>query len=171
MAGPTLRTDIVDVYVFRVIRRPGETAPAVRFLQLHRCAGALSGTWQPVMGHVHEGERSTRTALRELAEETDYAPKHGLLRVWQLESVNTYFLASHESVVLSPCFAALVADDVEPQLNEEHDAHRWVERDAADRAFLWPGQRQALAEIVREFVPVVMGGVSEVEALLRVRLD
>ncbi len=146
MAGPVMRTDIVDVYVFR-------TQPRLQFLQLHRAEGALSGTWHPVMGHVLEHETAPQTALRELAEETGYAPGNALDGLWQLEQPNIYYLTSHESMVLSPCFAARVNPNVEPRLNEEHDDHRWVDRDDADRLFLWPGQRLALQQIQRDLIP------------------
>ena len=68
MAGPSVRTDIVDVYVFRHGATGGRGD--VQFLQMRRCHGAMAGTWQPVMGHVEEGETATETAARELAEET-----------------------------------------------------------------------------------------------------
>lgn len=164
MAGPTLRTDIVDVYVFR--RR----LAAIEFLQLHRAGGALSGTWQPVMGHVRDGNTAVATALRELEEETGYAPGRSLTSLWQLEAVNTYFLASRDCVMLSPCFAALVEPDADPRLNNEHDDFRWVARDHVDRFFIWPGQRTAIEQIVRDLVPAVMGAPSAVSNLLRIEL-
>ena len=54
MPGPQMRTDIVDVYVFR---RPSlDAGAAAEFLQLRRISGAMAGSWQPVMGHVEAGE-------------------------------------------------------------------------------------------------------------------
>jgi len=151
MAGPSIRTDIVDVYVFR---RPAGRTRAVEFLQLHRVATEkdLARTWQPVMGHVEGAERAAETALRELREETGFGIGHGLIGFWQLETPNTYFLHSHECLVMSPCFAAQVAPVVEPVLDAAHDAHRWIDRAAVDRWFLWPGQRQAIAQIVRDLL-------------------
>ena len=165
MPGPTLRTDIVDVYVFRC-RKPGHACD-VEFLQLRRAASAvLPGSWQPVMGHTLDGETAAQAALRELREETGFAPGAGVEAAWQLEEPNAYFLARLDCVMLSPCFAVRVAAGVEPTLNPEHDAARWVKRDATDRAFLWPGQRKAVAQIVRD----VLEPGSPVEAVLRVRL-
>jgi dATP pyrophosphohydrolase len=141
---------VIDVYVLR--RGQG---CAVEFLQMHRAKGVLSGTWQPVMGHSHEGETAVQTALRELREETGFAPDAPgstgplkLLNLWQLEEPNIYFLASLDTIVMGPCFAAEVAGGAEPVLNDEHDAHRWIERAHADRYFLWPGQRKALRQII-----------------------
>ena len=151
MAGPVIRTDIVDVYVFR--RRSDRRSGDVEFLQLHRTAGqALAGTWQPVMGHMEQGETAAGTALRELEEETGFKPHAGLLGFWQLESPNTYFLHSHESIVMSPCFAAEVTPGAEPRLDASHDQVRWLAPDHADRYLLWPGQREAVRQVLRDIL-------------------
>ena len=67
-------TDIVDVHVFR--QRVGGTADGdVEFLQMRRSHGALSGTWQPVIGHVVGDETAVETARRELEEETGFVAR------------------------------------------------------------------------------------------------
>lgn len=163
MPGPLVRTDIVDVYVFR--RPRGRTRDA-QFLQLHRHIGEtdLPHTWQPVMGHIEGEERAAQTALRELQEETGFAPDNGLIGVWQLESPNAYFLHSHECFMMSPCFAVEVVPDIEPRLDPTHDAHRWIDRPHVDRHFLWPGQRSAIVQIVRD----ILDPTSRVEPILRI---
>ena len=171
MAGPELRTDIVDVYVFRRSTKGGAPAHGVQFLQLRRVGGALDKTWQPVMGHIQPNETATRAALRELHEETRYARGHGLIGFWQLETVNTYFLAAKDVVMLSPCFAAEVEPGVVPCLNREHDAARWVPRDRVDQAFLWPGQRAALQEVVRDILANPRDAAPSVADRLRIDLD
>lgn len=148
MAGPGVRTDIVDVYVFR-----HEHGTGAEFLQLRRTSPPLAGTWQPVMGHILPHETATAAALRELREETGYAPDRGLRALWQLECPNVFFLASADAMMLSPCFAAWVDPQVEPVLDASHDAVRWIPRDRCDRDFLWPGQRQAIDQIVRDLLP------------------
>lgn len=155
--GPVIRSDIVDVYVFR--RRAADAVgPPAEFLQMRRAQGALVGTWHPVMGHIDDNELAPVTALRELGEETGYGPRGAgdearkLLGFWQLEKLNTYYLASHNSIVMSPGFAAEVAPDSDPVLDESHDAFRWVAVDRVDRNFLWPGQRDAIAHIMRDIV-------------------
>lgn len=162
MPGPPIRTDIVEVYVFRA-PAAGRSADA-QFLQLRRAAGAeLPGTWQPVMGHLLQGERAAAGALRELAEETGLPPLQAM-GFWQLEELNTFFFHAAEAVVMSPGFAVRVEPGWEPVLNHEHDAHRWVKRDAAERAFLWPGQRHAIEQVVRD----VLAADSMVEPFLRI---
>jgi len=154
MPGPKIRTDIVEVYVFRRSRAVlrGHATRGLEFLQLHRSSGKISHTWQPVMGHVEEGETATQAALRELKEEAGYAVGSGLVAAWQIEAVNTYFLASIDAVMMSPGFAVEVSPDVEPKLDDSHDGARWVPRDACDRMFFWPGQRRAVTEIVEEII-------------------
>lgn len=147
MPGPALRTDIVDVIVFR------RAAAGVEFLQLRRAAAPLAGTWQPVMGHVEESESAAAAALRELAEETGYAPDRGLVGFWQLESLNVYFLAARDCVMLSPGFAAEVDATREPVLDVSHSAHRWVAPGQVESLFLWPGHRHAIAQIQRDILP------------------
>lgn len=150
MPGPKVRTDIVEVYVFRRAARG-----VAEFLQLRRSKGAMAGSWQPVMGHIEEGETAAAAAIRELKEETGFAPgpeKKSLTAIWQLESVNAFFLATHDAILLSPGFAAEIAPGHEPRLDDTHDAHRWVPRDQADRLFVWPGQRQAIQQIIADII-------------------
>jgi len=155
MAGPSVRTDIVDVYVFRHGAAGGRGD--VQFLQMRRCHGAMAGTWQPVMGHVEEGETATEAAARELAEETGWecqphASTSPVLGFWQLEPVTTYFLNQLDCIMMSPCFAVEVASDAEPTCDDAHDAHRWVRREETNMQFIWPGQRTAVAAILRDLV-------------------
>lgn len=174
MAGPPIRTDIVDVYVFRRplshVRSEGSEGrirptTSLQFLQLHRGPHvSLPATWHPVMGHMHDGETAARTALRELREETGYASGAGLLGFWQLEQPNVYFLHSHEALLMSPCFAVEVQSDREPIIDADHDAARWVRRAYVDRCFLWPGQRSAIASLVRD----ILEPGSPVERALRI---
>jgi 8-oxo-dGTP pyrophosphatase MutT (NUDIX family) len=152
MPGPSIRTDIVEVFVFR---RPPEARGTTRveFLQLRRNKPPAPGSWQPIMGHIEAGETAVRAALRELHEEAGYEPAH-LLGFWQLESLDTFFVAPSDSIMMCPLFAAEVSPSAPPpRLDDTHDAHRWIARDAADRAFLWPGQRAAIEQIVSDILP------------------
>ncbi len=164
---PQVCTDIVDVYVFRRGAAASFVAhgAAVEFLQMRRSAGPLAATWQTIMGHVNPGETAAQTALRELKEETGFAPP-ALLGLWQLEEINSYFLASRDAIMLSPCFAVEVRAGAEPVMNEEHDAHRWVKRDHAERCFVWPGQRAAIEGISRD----ILAADSTVRDILRINV-
>ncbi len=144
--GPSIRTDVIDVYVFR--RAFSDPVAPVHFLQIRRTRTPMRGTWQPVMGHIEPGERALDTAVRELHEELGLAPAaQALLGLYQLEQTYPYFLAEIDQIVLSPRFAAEVAPFWEPTLNAEHDAARWVAPADVESAFMWPGQIAALREI------------------------
>lgn len=148
VGGPVIRSDIVDVYILR----RGLSAP-IEFLQLLRAAEPLKDTWQPLMGHIEADETAVQTAMREMQEEVGLAPGGpALVGLWALEQVHPYYVSRIDCIVLSPRFAAEVAKDWEPVLNAEHKAHRWVDSACAGTAFMWPGQRLAIEEIMREIV-------------------
>ena len=142
---PELHADIVDVYIVRA----GEHGP--EFLQLRRTAEPLSGTWQPVMGHVESGETAIATAVRELGEEVGLrAGDTAWLGFWQLEDVHPYFIARLDAVMLSPRFLVEVDRAWSPNLDGEdaHDAHRWVNANELAKRFMWPGQVRACEEAI-----------------------
>src|SRR4051812_1092336 len=149
---PAIRTDIVDVYVFRRFPSEGITRgdPYVEVLQLYRAEAPLVSTWQPVMGHVESGETGAACAWRELFEELGLQRGDAaLLGLWALEQVHPYFMAELDAVILSPRFAAEVSGHWEPRLNGEHRAHRWIAAHQAHRYFMWPGQVAAVHEITQ----------------------
>lgn len=141
--GPELRTDVVDVYVFR---RRGNR---IEFLQLHRRGEPLKATWQPIMGHVHRDETAVSCARRELREEVGLASgSRALLGFWALEQVHPFFIAQMDAIFLSPRIAAEVPAMWAPRLNSEHDKARWVPSAKVDECFMWPGQIGAIREIL-----------------------
>ncbi len=140
---PTLRTDILDAYLFRASPR------GIQFLQLLRSQPPLAGSWQPVMGHINPGETAVAAAIREIAEETALNVRHkDCLGFWALESVHPFFLPGPDAIILSPCFAAHAPADWSPTLNEEHSSHRWILEHDLDANFMWPGQRAACREVI-----------------------
>lgn len=146
-AGPRVRTDIIDIYIFR---RAPSASP--EFLQLRRALAPLADTWHPIMGHIEGGETALMAAARELREEVGLAPcDPAILGSWALEQVHPYYIAQIDAIVLSPRFALEVVPGWEPALNDEHQAGRWVE--TAD-LFMWPGQRAAVDEIVATIMPM-----------------
>lgn len=150
--GPSFRTDIIDVYLFRRVGAPDRNE--IEILQLLRAGAPMDNTWQPVMAHVESGETAWACALREIEEEVGLARSDPALRAfWALEQVWPYYLADLDCIVASPRFAAEVAPGWEPTLNDEHSDRRWIA--APDHAgipatefFMWPGQKHAVAEIM-----------------------
>ncbi len=170
--GPRLRSDVVEVMVFRI---PTGPTVAPELLQIRRAKPPLMGTWQPVMGHIEAGETAVQAALRELREETGLdtpasAPGGGLssppaipsvplslpsasvpscfLAMWSLEQVHPYFIAAIDSIVLPARFAVHAAPAWSPTLNHEHSQHRWIVATDAPRWFMWPGQAAAARELI-----------------------
>lgn len=147
--GPRVRTDVVDVYVFR--RREGAKPD---FLQLLRASPPLDQTWHPVMGHIEPGETASQCAMRELREEVGLdAGDPSLLGVFALEQVHPFYIAAIDSIVMSPRFAAEVAPAWEPRLNAEHSAWRWTPYAEVHEKFMWPGQIASVREIITTILP------------------
>ena len=149
-----VRADLVSVFVVR----PDAAGASHEFLQLRRAAGEyLAGTFQTVRGRVEPGEPAWRAALRELREETAFAPAE----FYRLGTVETIYLPGPtdaaddrgDAVRLCPAFCAVIPAGGEPALNDEHDAARWVARAdvQADPAatFMWASEWPAVAEVCR----------------------
>lgn len=158
LGGPAIRTDVIDVYVFRRLApSPGEHHE-IELLQLLRAGAPMDRTWQPVMGHVEPGERAWEAALRELEEEVGLARADpALVGMWALEQVWPYYLADLDCIVVSPRFALEVAREWEPRINPEHSDARWIGAphhggQPAGEFFMWPGQKHAIRELLEEIV-------------------
>lgn len=113
----------------------------------------MSGSWQPVIGHLRPGETAAAGAVRELGEETGLRPGNAAWKgFWALEQVPPYLLAATDEIVLSPRFAAEVGAGWSPRLDGEHSAWRWVALANAASSFMWPGQVAACAEVASVIV-------------------
>jgi 8-oxo-dGTP pyrophosphatase MutT (NUDIX family) len=164
---PIIRCDIVDVYIFRRDGQAGHSGhheQPIELLQLYRSsAGDEHGEpcdvltnippWQPVMGHVRDGESAVACALRELSEEVCLLERQAeWLGFWSLEQVHPYFVPQWDAIVMSPRFAAEVTREWRPVLSAEHTLFRWVHAHQARRYFTWPGQLAAVREITTELL-------------------
>lgn len=137
------RYDMVQCYVVR------QTPTGFDFLQLRRAAGDfMGGTWQSIYGGIKESETAWQAALRELLEETGLTP----LEFYQLDTVNTFYLAKDDSIWNCPGFCAIVAAGARIQLNVEHEEYRWRPREQFLAELVWPGERMACAELCREIL-------------------
>ncbi len=160
-SGPPIRTDAVDVYVFREFGGGPSTPPnRAEFLQIRRVKEPAPGTWQTVMGGIDEGEKAIDAALRELQEEIGAGP-NDLTGLWFLGQVYPFYQPLWDCIVLMPRFAARVRPDFEPTLNDEHDAHRWnpielpADRDTLDALamkYVWSSQRSCVREVVGDIL-------------------
>jgi len=140
---PEIVSNVIDVYAFR------RNGTQVEFLLLKRSQGRrLAKTWQAVHGRIEPGETAVQAALRELKEETALRPSG----FWQLEFVNTFYLAAEDALLMCPCFAAEIDPATEIVLSDEHTAFRWEPSARAQEGYMWPGQRHAVHEIMAEII-------------------
>lgn len=145
-----VRYDMIQCYVVRPSATGGHD-----FLQLRRVpTDFMGGTWQSIYGGIIEGETAWQAAVRELREETGLAP----LEFYQLDTINSFYLAADDSIWNCPGFCAVVDGQSLPILNEEHDAFRWLARDDFLKQLMWPGERLACAELCRE---ILDGGIAK----------
>ena len=129
-----------------VARKPGQ---GWEFLQLLRSAGRyMAGTWQLVSGQIEAGETGPQAAIRELREETGLVPAE----FYQLDVVNTFYLAKDDGIWMVPLFCAIVSPDAAVRLNDEHDDCRWVAREELAAKLMWPGEGAAFDELCRQII-------------------
>jgi len=133
------------VSCFVVRRRPS----GHELLQLRREPTRYMGdTWQLVTGGIKAGEKAWQGALRELREEAGLTP----IEFYQLDVINTFYLATVDSIIHSPMFCAIVAPDAPVVLNPENTEFRWVPREEMPGKLMWPGERTALAELYHQIL-------------------
>lgn len=152
-----VRRDMVTVFV----ARPDERGAAHEFLQLRRVAGDyMGGTWQTVRGVVEPGETAIAGALRELKEESGLTPRE----FYGLSSIDSFYTARFDTIWHCAVFFALIDREQSVVLNEEHDAHRWVAQTSINENFMWPRERELIAEIGRE---ILSGGLAKAHLLIK----
>jgi dATP pyrophosphohydrolase len=127
---------IARVEVMVHVRRGDE------FLVLRR-SQASGGYWHSVAGGVEEGEEPEDAGRRELREEIGLEAG-ALVELAGFE----YVRESWEPLAGGTCrVAAFLADappGFEPELNHEHDEHRWCTKEDALELLRWPEPREVL---------------------------
>ncbi len=132
---------MIEAHLFR------ETPEGIEFLVLKRSKEEIfPDIWQMVTGSINEGEKAYETAMREIVEETMLKP----LRLWVVPNINSFYSTKTDSVLLIPVFAALVRNDMNPVISNEHSEFKWVTKQEAASLFAWPGQVKSL-DIIEEY--------------------
>ena len=145
----------VDVLVLR------RTGTEFECLLLRRATGRSPGSWEMVHGKLDPGEPPPSAALRELKEETGYAP----IRLYNLSRVESFYLHKADAVTLVGMFAAFV-EQGPVKLSEEHDAFAWLPLDEARRRFSWPREVRCLDDAMHL---LGSGDAGALEDALRIR--
>ncbi|MGH6893496.1 MAG: NUDIX hydrolase [Dongiaceae bacterium] len=123
------------------------TGEAARLLVLQRNKNTSRGLWSLVMGRIEKGETAAEAIRREIAEETGIAAE----ALYTSGCCDTFFNSGANSVEIMPIFVAPFAKTPEVTLDHEHLAYRWLSFAEAAEILAYPGQRQALPEIKRDF--------------------
>jgi 8-oxo-dGTP pyrophosphatase MutT (NUDIX family) len=137
-----------EVAVF-VTRKSGSEV-----LIVHR-SPEQGGYWHVVAGGVEPGEAVEEAAERELLEETGLIAKV----MARVDVMYAYSLSEEPAdrrslydpsiaMVEVRCFQVTAPDDWEPNLDWEHDDHRWCEPGEAFSALRWPDTAEALRELL-----------------------
>lgn len=125
---------VVDVVVLRRVGR------AWRVLTLQRAAGVRStGAWEIVHGSIEPRETPVQAALRELREETGFAPE----RLYSI-TTNPFYLSRSDTIQVAVAFAAVVTS-AKFTLGVEHSRAKWKPCCGAEAARLAANPRSAPA--------------------------
>jgi 8-oxo-dGTP pyrophosphatase MutT (NUDIX family) len=153
---PTIVSNIVEVYIFRIL----DGMP--QYLLLKRAASdpLYAGIWQVVTGTLEDSETAVAGAQREAAEETGLSFE----RVWTVPGIGAFYDAAHDAVNLCPLFAAQAEPGKEPRLSREHEMYGWFEHERARAFLVWPSQKASL-DVVHQFI----AGQAESASLTRLR--
>ena len=120
---------------------------AARILVLQRNKNTSRGLWSLVMGRVEKGESAAYAVRREIAEETGIAVE----ALYTSGCCDTFFNSGANAIEIMPIFVATFAAAPAVTLDHEHLAYRWLGFAEAVDILAYPGQRQAMPEIKRDF--------------------
>ena len=133
---PRLRSRFVAVYV---VRRAA--AGGLEFLLLQRPPEhRFAGDWQPVGGHIEEGETAWQAAAREVDEETALP----IERWFRIDRPESFYNPENDTIYFVPAFVALTAPNAQPTLSNEHSASRWASPKEAAALTTWQNVRDSI---------------------------
>lgn len=120
---------------------------AARILVLQRNKNTSRGLWSLVMGRIEKAESAADAVRREIAEETGIAVE----ALYTSGCCDTFFNSGANAIEIMPIFVATFATAPAVRLDHEHLAYRWLSFAEAVDILAYPGQRQAMPEIKRDF--------------------
>ena len=128
---------VIDTYVYR------RTEEGLRFLLLIRAqTKKYEHFWQGVAGKIEEYETAWEAAVRELKEETGFAP----LQMFVADHVSRFYETYGDRVNLVPIFGIEVGNDT-VELSEEHCEFKWLDFDTARSMLVWSGQKEGISAV------------------------
>jgi dATP pyrophosphohydrolase len=105
------------------------------------------GIWQVVTGMIEPNESAQQAALREFHEETGLRP----LEFYCLPYITSFFSIRRNQLQHVPVFAAIVSDDAEVILSDEHSEFKWVSFEECLETLPFPSHKEA-TEVMREYI-------------------
>ena len=137
MKSPVVRT--FDCHVARL------TEDGYRFLLMRRAPGKqYAGSWRMVAGKLEEGETAWQACVREVVEETQLK----VTRLLVVPYVNRFYEWEEDRINDIPVFLAIVDNDSNPKLDDEHEYFTWLAAGQAISSLRWAGQREGLRAAV-----------------------
>ena len=115
------------------------------FLVAHR-ASDHGGYWHTIAGGVEPEEAVHVAALRELCEETGLEAEE-LQPLGEFAYVREAWEEEPGLRVRVDAFLVDVEQGWEPELNDEHDEYRWLQREEAAELLFWPEPAQLLRSL------------------------
>jgi ADP-ribose pyrophosphatase YjhB (NUDIX family) len=129
----------VDVYAYHYTPEDGLEVALLKRLD----QGELAGSFQPVSGKIHTGERIRHAFIRLVKEKLGVMP----IELHKLDIVNTFYDDYYDTVMFVPCAAArLASKDV--RINADHHTEaRWLKPGEAASLLEWVAQTQCLEQL------------------------
>ena len=135
MASVLIR--VIDAYVYCYVG--GE----LKFLILKRSKKKIyEYLWQGVAGKIEKNELAWQAAIRELKEETGYAPK----KMFVADYVSKFYEKNGDRINLIPIFGIEVKDK-NVILSAEHCKYKWLSFKKAKNKLVWRGQKKGINSV------------------------
>lgn len=119
-----------------------------RILLLNRAEDYTHGAWCQVAGGLVEAETAWQAALRELYTVTGLVPDH----FYSADICEQFYEVERNCISMLPVFVAFVPEEARLQLNDAYTDAHWFTLQDALRVLHFPGQRNVLRYVWREFV-------------------
>lgn len=105
------------------------------------------GIWQVVTGMIEPNESAQEAALRELHEEAGLRASE----FYCLPYITSFFSIRRNQLQHVPVFAAIVSDDAEVILSDEHSEFKWLSFEEAMKILPFPSHKDG-TKVMKEYV-------------------